>query len=118
LLTREAMKVFLDKLAPRGIVVMHVSNRHLELASVVAGIADANGLVTRTNPTATNDEQEDDYNYKFTSTVVVAARADAVCGALAESEGWPREEPRAEQWVWTDDYSNIIGAVLRHLRDY
>ena len=29
---------------PQGVVVMHVSNRHLELASVVVGIADANGL--------------------------------------------------------------------------
>ena len=26
-------------------VALHVSNRHLELASVVAGIADANGLI-------------------------------------------------------------------------
>src|SRR5262249_16465683 len=44
LATREAMKIYKDKLAPRGAVVMHVSNRHLELESVVVGIADANDL--------------------------------------------------------------------------
>ena len=25
-------------------------------------------------------------------------------------------EPDPRQWVWTDDYSNIIGSVIRHLR--
>ena len=44
LATEEAMKIYKDKLAPQGAVLMHVSNRHLELASVVVGIADANDL--------------------------------------------------------------------------
>ncbi len=43
LLTREAMALYLRKLKPNGIVAMHVSNYNLELASVVAGIAGANG---------------------------------------------------------------------------
>ena len=37
LLTREAMAIYLAKLKPHGLIVMHVSNRHLELASVVKG---------------------------------------------------------------------------------
>lgn len=44
LATKEAMAIYKDKLAPQGVVLMHVSNRHLELASVVVGIADANGM--------------------------------------------------------------------------
>src|SRR5712672_1121479 len=44
LATEEAMKIYKQKLAPQGAVVMHVSNRHLELASVLVGIADANDL--------------------------------------------------------------------------
>src|SRR5712672_3346097 len=44
LATEEAMEIYKDKLAPQGAVVMHVSNRHLELSSVVVGIADANDL--------------------------------------------------------------------------
>jgi len=32
------MAIYLKKLAPHGIVVIHVSNRHLELASVVAAL--------------------------------------------------------------------------------
>src|SRR5690242_3644688 len=44
LATEEAMKIYKDKLAPHGAVVMHVSNRHLDLETVVVGIADANDL--------------------------------------------------------------------------
>jgi len=44
LATEEAMEIYKAKLAPQGAVVMHVSNRHLELSSVVVGIADANDM--------------------------------------------------------------------------
>jgi hypothetical protein len=119
LLTREAMEVYLAKLAPHGMVVMHVSNRHLELSSVVAGIAQANGLKARTNPGTTDDEHESDAAYKFTSTIVIAARVDEDFGVLGEPGdfAWPVVSARPGQRVWTDDYSNIVGAILRHMRD-
>jgi hypothetical protein len=119
LLTREAMQIYAAKLAPHGVVAMHVSNRHLELSSVVAGIAQANGLKTRTNPGTTNDEHENDVDYKFTSTVVIAARADEDFGILGEPDdfAWPVETAPPGQRIWTDDYSNIVGAIVRHMRD-
>ena len=118
LLTKEAMAVYLAKLAPHGMVVMHVSNRHLELSSVVAGIAQASGLTTRTNPGTANDEHEDDSGYKFTSSVVIAARADEDFGALGEAGefAWPVVTAPPGQRIWTDDYSNIVGAIVRHMR--
>ncbi len=113
LLTQEAMAIYLKKLAPGGIVLMHISNRHMELGSVVAGIAQANGLVTRQNSRA--NENEDSDKYLFSSTVAACARADADFGALARQEkGW-EYLPAAAQRVWTDDYSNIVGAMLRNL---
>ena len=119
LLTREAMAVYLAKLAPHGMVVMHVSNRHLELSSVVAGIAQANGLKTRSNPGTLGDEHENDGAYKFTSTIVIAARADEDFGVLGGPDdfAWPVVTAPEGQRVWTDDYSNIVGAILRHMRD-
>jgi len=119
LLTREAMAIYLAKLAPHGLVVMHVSNRHLELSSVVAGIAEANGLKARTNPGTYDDEHEDDAAYKFTSSIVVVARADDDFGVLSEPEdtAWPVVTAPPRQRIWTDDYSNIVGAILRHMRN-
>jgi hypothetical protein len=114
LLTREAMELYARKIAPNGMVVMHLSNRHLELASVVAGIAQANGLVTRLNDD--ENEETDDDEYRFESTVAAVARKDEDFGALAKSEHWEVKTPDPAQWVWTDDYSNIIGSVIRKMR--
>ena len=114
LLTREAMATYLRKLSPRGMVVMHVSNRHLELASVVAGIAAANGLITRINDRADPDEAAP---YKFAGTVAAVARSEEDFGPLALAPDWELKEPDPGQWVWTDDYSNIVGAVIRKLNE-
>jgi protein-L-isoaspartate O-methyltransferase len=114
LLTREAMAVYLKKLAPHGIVVIHVSNRHLELASVVGGIAAANGAVTRVNDGS--DVVEKASEYLYVGTVTAVARDDQDFGALANSAYWPLQQLDPNQWDWTDDYSNIVGAVIRQLR--
>ncbi len=37
-------------------------------------------------------------------------------GALAKSEYWPVQERDPAQRVWSDDYSNVVGAAIRHLR--
>jgi len=114
LLTREAMAVYLKKLSPHGMVVLHVSNRHLELASVVAGIAAANGLITRVNDNADIDEAANPY--KYAGTVAAVARSAEDLGALAQARDWELKPPDSRQWVWTDDYSNIVGSVIRQIR--
>jgi hypothetical protein len=115
LMTREAMATYVSRLAPHGTVLMHVSNRHMELSSVVAGIAHANGLVSRMNNRAARDD-EDDTKYLFTSTVVVSARDDADFDTLREDPDWNVIEPPAGQRIWTDDYSNVVGAIWRQYR--
>jgi hypothetical protein len=113
LATEEAMKIYKDKLAPQGAVVMHISNRHLELASVIVGIADANELKSWVY---SEDSGRDD-EYIFATSVVVSAREEADVGKLASSEQWAETEADQNQRVWTDDYSNVLGAVYRRLRD-
>src|SRR6266545_3620053 len=115
LMTREAMAIYLKKLSPNGLLAIHVSNRHLELASVVAGIANANGMVSRVNEGT--DVNENDAEYVFLGTVVAAARKDEDFGPIAESEHLEFQRPDPKQWVWTDDYSNIIGSIIRKLRE-
>jgi len=113
LATQEAMAIYRSKLAPQGAVAMHVSNRHLELASVVAGIAGANGLTSW----HFNEDSGRDDAYVFTTDVVISARTDTDIGSLASNDKWVKTVPPADQRVWTDDYSNILGAVWRRLRD-
>ena len=113
LLTREAMAQYKAKLAPGGAVMMHISNRHLELASVVAGIAAANGFKTWVNYDEDNEDREDEYI--FSATVAISAADGADLGGLADREEWGVEEPDPQQTLWTDDYSNIPGAIVRQM---
>jgi len=121
LLTREAMEIYLRKTLPTGMIVLHVSNRHLELSSVVAGIAEANGAETRVqvDDAGDDDNNEEEYSdaaYRFSSNVAVVARNEEAFGELATRKSWEVMEPDPGQWVWTDDYSNIIGALVRNMR--
>jgi hypothetical protein len=113
LATREAMKIYKDKLAAHGAVLMHVSNRHLELASVVVGIADANDLKSWVY----NEDSGRDSEYIFATSVVVSAREEADVGKLDNSEQWEETAAKKTQRVWTDDYCNVLGAVYRRLRE-
>jgi hypothetical protein len=113
LATEEAMAIYKQKLAPQGAVVMHVSNRHLELASVIVGIAEANDLKSWVYSEDSNRDNE----YIFATSVVVSAREEADVGKLASSDVWALTEADEKQRVWTDDYSNVLGALWRRLRD-
>jgi hypothetical protein len=107
------MEIYKSKLAPQGAVMMHVSNRHLELSSVVVGIAEANDLKSWVY----SEDSGRDNEYIFATSVVVSARQEADVGKLASSEQWELEEADEKQRVWTDDYSNVLGAVWRRLRE-
>jgi len=113
LATEEAMEIYKAKLAPQGAVVMHVSNRHLELSSVVVGIADANDMKSWVY----NEDSGRDNEYIFSTSVVVSAREEADVGKLASSDQWALTEAEDHQRVWTDDYSNVLGAVWRRLKN-
>jgi hypothetical protein len=114
LATREAMAIYKSRLAPQGVVVMHISNRHLELESVATGIAAANGMQTW----LWNDPRFGTNIAELTSPshVAVAAERAGDVGTIATSERWTLTAPDPVQRVWTDDYSNIAGAFWRKLR--
>jgi SAM-dependent methyltransferase len=114
LLTREALELYFRKLKPNGIVAMHVSNRNLELASVVAGIAQSQGAIVRVYDGG--DIEEDADEHRWIPTIAAVARREEDFGELAKSEFWPIRGRDPRQRVWTDDYSNILGALLRNLQ--
>ena len=110
LLTREAFAGYRSRLAPNGVITAHVSNRHMELASVVGAVGAAEGLIAF----AKGDRSANDFgrDYRANALVVVLARDIADLGDLPSREGWQRLEKRGVT-AWTDDYSNVIGAIVR-----
>jgi len=111
LATAEAMAIYKSKLSPQGVVMMHISNRHLELRSVVEGIAAANTL--KTWIWSNGSEETDDENYVFGSDVAISAENENDIGALSNDKLWVLTPPNPDVRTWTDDYSNIAGAVWR-----
>ena len=90
---------------------MHISNRHLELHTVVEGIAAANGL--KTWVWRRDKDDSDDINYVFSSDVVISAKNAEDIGALARDSSWVLNTPNPSVRTWTDDYSNVAGALWR-----
>jgi hypothetical protein len=110
LLTREALRGYLAHLAPHGMLLMHISNRHLELARVVAAVGATEGLISLVK----TDRNEIDFinDLRAAAMVAVLARNEGDFGTLLGADGWERTEAGAVV-AWTDDYSDIIGAMLR-----
>jgi hypothetical protein len=105
LLTREALALYLSKLAPGGLVVFHTSNRALELERVVCGVARDAGLVSRVFA----DREYMPEIGKDPSTWVVVARDAADLGALGADARWqPLDEREHKLVVWRDDFSNVV----------
>jgi hypothetical protein len=111
LATAEAMALYKSKLAPHGVVMMHISNRHLDLKSVVEGIATANGL--KTWIWSSPSEEADETNYVFASDVAISAQDVEDIGEIKWDGFWVLAPPNPAVRTWTDDYSNIAGALWR-----
>ncbi len=109
LLTREAFKLYAARLKDNGLLVLHISNRHMELESVVAALAKDAGLAIKGRILANNSIALAD---PYPSSVVVLAKSPDALKAFAADRGW--EVPATHNVsVWTDDYSNIPAAIWR-----
>jgi SAM-dependent methyltransferase len=108
LLTRDALKLYLSKLAPDGILAFHISNKYLDLKPVVGNLAlDANLACFVQEDT---ELSEDDRKAKKAGSIwVVLARQVRDLRNLAEDPRWKPLEGRPGVKLWTDDYSNIPG---------
>ena len=107
LMTREALQLYLRKLAPRGSVAFHISNRYLSLEPVlvelardarIAGIVGADTAVTAEQTRA----------YKMNSKWVVLSRRAQDHALLALQPGWRVLAPKSDVDLWTDDFSNVF----------
>jgi hypothetical protein len=111
LLTREAFAVYLAHLEPDGALVLHISNRHMELARVVTAVGAAEGLVAYVKVDHRSDAVPTDF--KMNALVAALARRPEDLGDLPSRSGWQEIKPDPRVSAWTDDYSNIFAAILR-----
>ena len=106
LVSREAIQLYLTKLKPDGLLVFHVSNRYLRVASLVAAAVEDAGLraVGRL-------DRDGDLSGKSGSEYIAAARRwEHLLDLLAEPT-WKEVKPEPGVRPWTDDYSNMLALV-------
>lgn len=108
LITREALALYLSKLDARGAILLHVTNRHLDLAQILARAGAGLGLKAYLKRETAVEPLE--RRFRATSTAVVLARDPKDVGALATD--WQEVAPEMGRRPWTDDFSNILEAIL------
>lgn len=103
LITKEAVDLYFSKLDQNGVLLIHITNRYVNLAPVLAKLADELGFADRFR-----DDDEDPAIGKDGSTWVLLARSEKDLGGLSRNENWKKIEPRDRVAAWTDDFSNIL----------
>jgi hypothetical protein len=109
LLTREALTLYLRKLAPGGRVLFHVSSRTLSLAPVIGALAADAGVPAR----ALFDNQPAGTSllrHSSTQVVAVAGRGGDL-SYLTTEEGWKELPPPKPQLLWTDQRADVLRVI-------
>jgi SAM-dependent methyltransferase len=111
LITREALQLYLDKLAPGGVLAFHITNRHLDLKTVLGNLALDAHLTYR----AKDDLDLDPYDGnrgKMPAQWAVLARSPDDLGALADDPLWIVPTIRPDTSVWTDDFNSLLSVFI------
>ncbi|HEY2839923.1 MAG TPA: fused MFS/spermidine synthase, partial [Pirellulales bacterium] len=107
LLTQEAFDIFVRHLAPGGAMIVHISNRYLDLAPVVYGLAEHFGL--RAERIFSVDAKHGGWGADF----IILSHNGAMLDTLHQVEGTiPRDPPKPPFLLWTDQKHNLL-EVLR-----
>jgi tetratricopeptide (TPR) repeat protein len=105
LLTREAVQVYLRHLRPDGILAVHISNRHFDLAPVLAELAQQESLASCVV------ESRADLDGIVSHWVLLSPHAESLDAPVFE--GLP-SLAGSRTVAWTDDHCSLL-AVLRPL---
>lgn len=110
LLTREAFRLYFQKLLPDGAIAVHISNRHLDLGPMLARVSAEEGLaglIWHHTPDAAETERTS----VLPSRWVVLSR-DTMSLKFLQGRGlWSPIESAGIGDLWTDDFSNVLGTI-------
>ena len=105
LLTREALAVYTRALSPHGLLMLHISNRYIDLEPVVAANARDGGLAVLSRL----DNPADRERYTPSRWIALSREASVLEALVRSSPGhpWtPLEDTGAK--AWSDDHASIL----------
>jgi hypothetical protein len=110
LLTREAFKLYQDRLDEDGLLALHITNEHINLEPIVAELARDQQLIALIQEDADLSPEERQRG-KAPSTWVVLARQLEHLGPLCDSKRWRSLQPARSPILWRDDYTNLLPII-------
>jgi hypothetical protein len=129
LLTKEAIALYLQKLAPDGVVILHLSNRNLDLVAEAARVAKAGGWGARW--ASLEGSYHADYYTSFATSVMLITRTQAIADGLLLGPDWCEVVDAAQETsggfdesctpidlkgrAWSDEYINLVRPLLANL---
>jgi hypothetical protein len=114
LLTVEAVRGYLAKLKPDGVLILHLSNRNLDLMDPAQSVARAAGgwaLAQEYRP----PERDRRSGWEAREDAVIVAKTHAALAPYLASGKWRTADPFKAR-PWTDDYTNLAGALYGNMR--
>jgi SAM-dependent methyltransferase len=114
LLTVEAVKAYLTHIKPDGVLVLHLSNRNLDLNAPAMAVAQAAGgyALLQEHRIPSNSPSM----WESSEDALIIARSPAALATYAADSRWTPSQPDLVR-PWTDDYTNLIGAMLRRMSE-
>lgn len=109
LLTREAFATYAQRLAPKGLLLVHISNRYLDLEPVIAAAAKQGGWDARMR--YYRPALKDISRHYSASLWIAMSRDKKALARLTDMSGedlWQDPTARAGFLPWTDDYGSIL----------
>ena len=110
LVTKEAIELYLAKLADHGLLAFHISNRYLDLRPVLGAIARSAGLACLIRDDSKLDRREQALG-KAGSVWLLMARSPTDFAALATYPTWHILQFPSDAALWTDDYSTATSII-------
>ncbi|MCA3566879.1 spermidine synthase, partial [Bradyrhizobium sp.] len=109
LITREALAIYLRKLAPGGHLLLHISSRRLDLTPVVAALTADAVLPARIlfdDPTPGTPVWR-----RSPALVVIVVRQEIDLDAFTSRDGWaPLPKPESRH-LWTDQRADLLRVI-------
>jgi SAM-dependent methyltransferase len=117
LLTKEAFATYRRALKPNGILLVHISNRYIDLNPVVAAEAKANGwyaALRHDSPTEALMNKGDRaslwiaLSFDAAKLAQLTGKVDAVKSEYRDPDQWIVLDPPGNTRPWTDDYASVL----------
>jgi spermidine synthase len=106
LLTLEALELYWSHLKPQGVLALHLTNNYLDLIPVAASLGSVLGkeVLYVTTPRSIGVTSTTDW-------VLIAADSGAFSDRVTEDSQATDLTLPAPEHIWTDDYSDLLGAL-------